>query len=61
MRWVVSECVTEEGQVLACVPCWVEEGGGPPVLGLTHVEPSGEGSFGGRLEIVVEEPLQAHD
>jgi hypothetical protein len=61
VRWVLGQCVTEGDQVLVCIPCRVEGDGGPSVLGLTRVEPSGEGSFGWeRLEGVMEEPLQAH-
>jgi hypothetical protein len=60
VRWVVGECVAEEGKVPARFPCSIKGGGGPPVLGLTLIEPSGEGRFGGeRLEGVVEDTLQA--
>jgi hypothetical protein len=34
---VISQCGAEEGQVLVCVPCRVELGGGPLVLGLARV------------------------
>jgi hypothetical protein len=60
VRWVIGDCVAEDGKVPARIPWHVEGGGGLPVLDLNRFEPSGECRFcGKRLDGIVEEPLQA--